>query len=130
MFIFLLFFLGVDRVISVDLHSGQIQGFFGAATPVENLDSVPVGASYFAEKLLIKPVIVAPSAGGVLRAKKFREFLVDGGYTDTDLAMLIEPNQRDTDQGGRLMNTVCEMELVGDVKGCDCIVVEDICGKQ
>ena len=70
--------LGVDRVVAVDLHCGQIQGFFGPRVPVDNLDGGTVGVQYFAEKEdLVNPVIVSPDAGGVYRAKAFRERYVE-----------------------------------------------------
>ena len=76
--------MGVDRVVAVDLHCGQIQGFFGPRVPVDNLDGGTVGVSYFGDMDLINPVIVSPDAGGVYRAKQFREALskkheVNGG---------------------------------------------------
>jgi ribose-phosphate pyrophosphokinase len=114
--------MGVDRVIAVDLHGGQIEGFFGPSVPVENLQSMPIGALYFSEKHLRKPVIVAASAGGVLRAKKFRETLVEQGI-DSDMAMLIE--SREEDEAGRFGDDSSgKLDLVGNVKGCDCILIE------
>lgn len=65
--------MGVDRVVAVDLHCGQIQGFFGPRVPVDNLDAGIIGVSYFGALGLRNPVIVSPDAGGVYRAKKFRE---------------------------------------------------------
>lgn len=83
--------------------------------PVENLEATPIGALYFSEKHLRRPVIVAASAGGVLRAKKFRETLVEQGI-EADMAMLIEA--RDTDVAGRFANeSKGALDLVGNVKG-------------
>lgn len=86
--------MGVDRVVAVDLHCGQIQvrarvlrvwmslhlcvlcvrqGFFGPRVPVDNLDAGVIGVDYFADKSLVNPVIISPDAGGVYRAKKFSE---------------------------------------------------------
>merc|ERR1719473_1721842 len=66
--------MGVDRVIAVDLHCGQIQGFFPPTIPVDNLDAGPVCASYFASRTdLTNPVVVSPDAGGVYRAKEFHK---------------------------------------------------------
>ena len=59
--------MGVDRVVAVDLHCGQIQGFFGPRVPVDNLDAANVGVKYFASKGLVNPVVVSPDAGGVYR---------------------------------------------------------------
>lgn len=116
---------GVDRVISVDLHTGQIQGFFSPKIAVENLEAVNIGALYFAEKDLHRPVVVAPSSGSVIRAKKFREILSDK-TGEVDLAMLIENAYHELDEGGRLIGVAKQLDLVGEVKGHDCIIVEDI----
>lgn len=59
--------MGVDRVVAVDLHCGQIQGFFGPRVPVDNLDAAQVGVKYFAFKGLENAVVVSPDAGGVYR---------------------------------------------------------------
>lgn len=59
--------MGVDRVVSVDLHCGQIQGFFGPRVPVDNLDGGTVGVSHFGDMDLVNPVVVSPDAGGVYR---------------------------------------------------------------
>ena len=56
--------MGVDRVVAVDLHCGQIQGFFGPRVPVDNLDGGTVGVSYFGDMDLINPCVVSPDAGG------------------------------------------------------------------
>ena len=66
---------GVDRLICVDLHAGQIQGFFGPSTPVDNLFAGPIALQYFVSLGLQKPVVVSPDAGGVARAKLFKEGL-------------------------------------------------------
>lgn len=116
--------MGVDRVVAVDLHGGQVAGFFSPAVPVENLESMPIGALFFSEKHLRRPVIVAASAGGVLRAKRFRETLVEQGV-EADMAMLIE--SREADDAGRFeAESSGRLDLVGNVRGCDCILVEDI----
>ena len=59
--------MGVDRVIAVDLHCGQIQGFFGPRVPVDNLDGSHVAVSHFGDMDLVNPVIISPDAGGVYR---------------------------------------------------------------
>jgi len=111
--------IGVDRVIAVDLHCGQIQGFFGPRVPVDNLDGGIVGLDYFGSKDLHNPVIVSPDAGGVYRAKKFKEGLQQKyDLQDLGLAMIVKQRAR--------AGTVDQMDLVGDVKGCDCIIVDDM----
>lgn len=111
--------MGVDRVIAVDLHCGQIQGFFGPRVPVDNLDGGIVGIDHFGGKDLHNPVIVSPDAGGVYRAKKFKEGLAyKYGWEDVGIAMIIKQRAR--------AGTVDQMDLVGDVKDCDCIIVDDM----
>lgn len=111
--------MGVDRVIAVDLHCGQIQGFFGPRVPVDNLDGGIVGLDYFGSKDLHNPVVVSPDAGGVYRAKKFKEGLVHKyDMQDIGLAMIVKQRAR-----AGLVDT---MDLVGDVKNCDCILVDDM----
>jgi ribose-phosphate pyrophosphokinase len=111
--------MGIDRVIAVDLHCGQIQGFFGPRVPVDNLDGGIVGLDYFGDKDLHSPVVVSPDAGGVYRAKKFKEGL-EHKYErqDVGLAMIIKQREK--------AGSVDQMDLVGDVKDCDCIIVDDM----
>uniref|UniRef100_A0A6S9A353 ribose-phosphate diphosphokinase n=1 Tax=Ditylum brightwellii TaxID=49249 RepID=A0A6S9A353_9STRA len=111
--------MGVDRVIAVDLHCGQIQGFFGPRVPVDNLDGGIVGIDHFGGKDLHNPVVVSPDAGGVYRAKKFKEGLMHKyEMDDIGLAMIIKQRAR--------AGTVDQMDLVGDVNDCDCIIVDDM----
>lgn len=111
--------MGVDRVIAVDLHCGQIQGFFGPRVPVDNLDGGIVGIDHFGGKDLHNPVIVSPDAGGVYRAKKFKEGLAyKYGWEDIGIAMIIKQRAR--------AGSVDQMDLVGDVSDCDCIIVDDM----
>ncbi|GAX19366.1 ribose-phosphate pyrophosphokinase [Fistulifera solaris] len=111
--------MGVDRVIAVDLHCGQIQGFFGPRVPVDNLDGGIVGLDYFGCKDLHNPVVVSPDAGGVYRAKKFKEGLEQKyEMNDVGLAMIVKQRAR--------AGAVDQMDLVGDVKDCDCILVDDM----
>lgn len=111
--------MGIDRVVAVDLHCGQIQGFFGPRVPVDNLDGGIVGIDHFGSKDLYNPVIVSPDAGGVYRAKKFKEGLAHKfEMNDIGLAMIIKQRAR--------AGTVDKMDLVGDVHDCDCIIVDDM----
>mmetsp|Transcript_10322 Transcript_10322/g.15501 ORF Transcript_10322/g.15501 Transcript_10322/m.15501 type:complete len:480 (-) Transcript_10322:114-1553(-) len=111
--------MGVDRVVAVDLHCGQIQGFFGPRVPVDNLDGGVVGINYFGDKDLHNTVVVSPDAGGVYRAKKFKEGLAHKfDMNDVGLAMIIKQRAR--------AGTVDRMDLVGEVKDCDCIIVDDM----
>eukprot|EP00656_Telonema_subtile_P024039 TRINITY_DN2580_c0_g1_i2.p1 TRINITY_DN2580_c0_g1~~TRINITY_DN2580_c0_g1_i2.p1 ORF type:complete len:549 (-),score=147.74 TRINITY_DN2580_c0_g1_i2:180-1826(-) len=110
--------MGVDRVIAIDLHAGQIQGFFGPTTPVDNLFAGPVALQYFQHKNLERPVVISPDAGGVARAKEFKEGLHDHGMAGVTMAMIIKQRAGD--------GVVGSADLVGDVDGRDCIIVDDI----
>jgi len=125
--------MGCDRVISIDLHCGQIQGFFGPHVPVDNLESSILGIESIPEYLseIIKSdkkiVIVSPDAGGVYRARKFQEILENylsitkENHTKADavgLAMIIK--HRDNP------GVVSDMHLVGNVNDANCIIVDDM----
>mmetsp|Transcript_1546 Transcript_1546/g.2052 ORF Transcript_1546/g.2052 Transcript_1546/m.2052 type:complete len:398 (-) Transcript_1546:6-1199(-) len=112
--------VGVDRVVAVDLHCGQIQGFFGPRTPCDNLDGSIVALPFFRDELQLNDkqiVVVSPDAGGVYRAKQFREGLKNMGIK-TSLAMIIKQRS----EPGK----VASMDLVGSVENCDCIIVDDM----
>jgi ribose-phosphate pyrophosphokinase len=102
---------GVDRVLTLDLHAGQIQGFFDI--PVDNLFAAPVflrdiKQTYDCENL----TMVSPDIGGVLRARALAKPL------GADLAIIDKRRER---------AGVSEvMHIIGDVTGADCIVVDDI----
>lgn len=108
---------GVDRVITVDLHCGQIQGFFHNA-PVDNLFASPLFVSHIANKHLNNVVIVSPDAGGVERSKKFAEALNKKGIK-TEMALI----SKERVQAG----VVDSMHLIGDVKGADVVIIDDLC---
>lgn len=108
---------GVDRIVAVDLHCGQIQGFFHK-TPVDNLFASIVLVPYFASLGLHNPVVISPDAGGVERAKYFREKLADHGIS-TGFGIIIK--QR-ADAG-----LIESMDLIGDVYDSDVIIVDDMC---
>ncbi|KAG2768703.1 hypothetical protein PC129_g15883 [Phytophthora cactorum] len=109
--------MGVDHVVSVDLHSAQIEGFFKPQIPVDNLQAFPVGAVYFSEQSLGDPIVVAPHSAAVNRAVIFRDTLSRTLDEFVPLAFVIRKHQLDEDQPG---------ELVGDVEGKDCIVVDNL----
>lgn len=111
--------MGVDRVVAVDLHCGQIQGFFGPRTPCDNLEGHIVALEYFKQQGLVgeKTKVVSPDAGGVYRAKRFREGLLRLGV-DCGLAMIIKQRLRAGEVG--------QMDLIGSVDGCDVIIVDDM----
>jgi len=109
---------GADHIMAVDLHCGQIQGFFHKA-PVDNLYASVIFVPYFAEqKKLVNPVVVSPDAGGVERAKKFIEGLTAYGIT-SDLAIIVKQRAE--------AGVIEKMHLVGSVQDRDIIIVDDIC---
>ena len=101
---------GVHRVVTMDLHAGQIQGFF--TTPVDHLYAAPVLLQYFQERMLGEAVVVSPDAGGVERARAFAKRL------DTSLAFI---DKRRTGP-----NEARVMHIVGEVEGRDVIIVDDM----
>lgn len=108
---------GVDRVVTVDLHCGQIQGFFRDA-PVDNLFASSLFVSYIASKNLEHIVVVSPDAGGVERAKKFSEALNKKGIA-TDIALISKERAK--------AGVIASMNLIGCVEGADAIIVDDLC---
>jgi ribose-phosphate pyrophosphokinase len=103
---------GADRVVSVDLHSGQIQGFFDV--PVDHLTAAPVLLDYLREHGAEDFVIIAPDAGRVKVAERYSQLL------DTDLALVHKRHPRGT------YNEVEAMDVVGDVKGRPCVIIDDM----
>ena len=101
---------GADRVLTMDLHAGQIQGFFDI--PVDNLRGLPILARYFLEKQRENVVVVSPDVGGVRRARQLSERL--GAH----LAII--------DKRRPEANVSEVMHVIGDVRGCTCIIVDDI----
>jgi ribose-phosphate pyrophosphokinase len=101
---------GADHIITLDLHSDQIQGFF--SIPADALDSRPIFSDYFKKKKLENPVIVAPDVGGAKRAKKFAMML------GAELAILHK--NRAHHQEAEIL------EVVGDIEGKTCILFDDI----
>ncbi len=108
---------GADHVMAIDLHCGQIQGFFHQ-TPVDNLFASTIFVPYVAKLGLYDPVIISPDAGGVERAKLFIEGLQSLGVPSR---MAVIMKQR-ADAG--IIET---MNLVGKVAGSDVVIVDDIC---
>ncbi|MGI6566065.1 MAG: ribose-phosphate diphosphokinase [Limnochordia bacterium] len=101
---------GADRVLTMDLHAGQIQGFFDI--PVDNLRAMPILANYFLEKQLEDVVVVSPDVGGVSRAREFANRL-DCGLAIVDKRRP-EPNMAEA------------VNVIGDIEGRTAIIVDDI----
>jgi len=101
---------GAKRMLSVDLHAGQIQGFFDI--PVDHLFAAPVLLNIIRSKDYPDPIIVSPDAGGVERARAYAKRL--------DVNLAIVDKRRDRANEAKAMN------IVGDVKGKTAIVVDDM----
>lgn len=104
---------GADRVLTMDMHAPQIQGFFNI--PVDHLVGAPLLAAYFKKKLAEEPddyIVVSPDLGSVTRARNFAARL------DCPLAIIDKRRQQ---------ANVCEvMNIIGDVKGKKVILVDDM----
>jgi len=101
---------GFSRVLTIDLHANQIQGFFNI--PVDNLMGLPIFASHFKKMDSENIVIVSPDAGGVERARNFSKLLKAG------LAI--------ADKRRTAPNVAEIFHIIGDVDGKDAIIVDDI----
>ena len=101
---------GIDRVVTIDLHAGQIQGFFDI--PVDNLYGSVLFFDYLKEKQLKNPIIASPDIGGVARARYFASKL--------GLDMVIVDKRREKANVSEVMN------IIGDVKGKDVILIDDM----
>lgn len=112
--------VGADRVLSVDLHTGQIQGFFDA--PFDHLTALPLLGDYMAGKLSTDEefVIVSPDAGGVRLADKFVQHISEFHGLHGQVAFLHKRRSKDT------RNLSETLAVVGDVQGKTCVVVDDI----
>jgi len=103
---------GANRIVTIDLHAAQIQGFF--PTPIDDLTTIPMMGQFFqnAGLELSNTVVVSPDHGGTGRARRLAEIL------DVPIAIVDKRRPRPN---------VCEAtSVIGDVKGKDCIVVDDI----
>jgi ribose-phosphate pyrophosphokinase len=101
---------GANRVLSIDLHAGQIQGFFNI--PVDNLFATPVLLDYMRTKFMDNTVIVSPDTGGVERARAF------GKRLGSTLAII--DKRREGPNESEVMN------IIGDVKGKRVIILDDM----
>ena len=106
---------GVNRVVSVDLHSGQIQGYFDF--PFDHLTALPILSSYLKDELGLHGddlVVVAPDAGRIKTAEKLRRYL------QADLAFMYKRRSRTE------AHKIEEMAVVGEVDGRPCVLVDDM----
>jgi len=102
---------GIDRVVTVDLHADQIQGFFDI--PVDNVYATPLFVADIERKGYIDPMVVSPDVGGVVRARALAKQL-----NDTDLAII--------DKRRPKANESQVMHIIGEVKDRTCILVDDM----
>jgi len=101
---------GIDRVVTIDLHAGQIQGFFDI--PVDNLYGSIIFLDYIKNKGLKNPIIASPDIGGVARARSFAKNL--------GVDIVIVDKRREKANESEVMN------IIGDVEGKDVILVDDM----
>ncbi|MFQ5898271.1 MAG: ribose-phosphate diphosphokinase [Candidatus Methylomirabilia bacterium] len=101
---------GAQRILALDLHAGQIQGFFDI--PVDHLFATPVLIDYLGRKDLHDPVLVSPDAGGVERARAIAKRLKAG-------LAIIDKRREGT-------NVSLFMHLIGEVKGRDAVIIDDM----
>jgi len=103
--------VGVSRLLTVDLHADQIQGFFDL--PVDNVYGTPVFLDDIRRKNYENTIVISPDVGGVMRARAVAKRL-----NDSDMAII--------DKRRVGPNKIEVMHLIGDVKGRNCILVDDI----
>ena len=103
--------VGFDRLLTVDLHADQIQGFF--SIPVDNVYGSPVLLDDIVDQQYENPMIVSPDVGGVVRARAVAKQL------DCDLAIIDKRRER--------ANESQVMNIIGDVQDRTCILVDDMC---
>lgn len=103
--------VGISRLVTVDLHADQIQGFF--YMPVDNLYSTPIMLEDIHQKNYKNIMIVSPDVGGVIRARAIAKRI-----PGADLAIIDKRRPR--------QNEAQVMHIIGDVQGRDCLIVDDI----
>jgi ribose-phosphate pyrophosphokinase len=102
---------GAHRVLTVDLHASQIQGFFDI--PVDHLYAAPIVVDYFNQNPIENLIVVAPDTGGAERARAYAKRLNAG------LALCDKRRER--------ANEADVMNIVGDVRGKNCLIIDDMC---
>jgi ribose-phosphate pyrophosphokinase len=102
--------VGVNRLLTMDLHSDQIQGFFDI--PVDNIYAAPIILADLWKHDYPNPIVVSPDVGGVVRARAFAKEL------DTDLAII--------DKRRPKANVSEVMNIIGDVSGRSCLIMDDM----
>jgi ribose-phosphate pyrophosphokinase len=108
---------GADRVLTVDLHTGQIQGFFDC--PVDHLTAVPLLADHLAHEVEGQVAVVSPDAGGLKLARRFANCLSESNV-ESDLAFIDKRRPKGTH------NVAEATDVVGNVAGSTCVLVDDM----
>ncbi len=101
---------GADRLMTCDLHAGQIQGFFDF--PVDHLDGSAIFVPYLRSLNIEKPLFAAPDVGGVGRARNFAKIF------ETDMIVCDKHRKR--------ANEIASMQVIGDVEGANVILIDDM----
>ena len=102
---------GAERILTIDLHASQIQGFFDV--PVDHLYAAPIVVDYFNANPIENLIVVAPDTGGAERARAYAKRLNAG--------LALCDKRRDRPNEADVMN------IVGDVRGKNCLIVDDMC---
>lgn len=102
---------GAERILTIDLHAAQIQGFFDI--PVDHLYAAPIVVEYFRENPIENLIVVAPDTGGAERARAYAKRLNAG------LALCDKRREK--------ANVAEVMNIVGDVSGKNCLIIDDMC---
>ncbi len=107
----LLTIAGAQRILTIDLHAAQIQGFFDI--PVDHLYAAPIVVEYFRDNPIENLIVVAPDTGGAERARAYAKRLNAG------LALCDKRREK--------ANVAEVMNIVGDVRGKNCLIIDDMC---
>jgi len=102
---------GAQRILTIDLHASQIQGFFDI--PVDHLYAAPIIVNYFQQNPVENMIVVAPDTGGAERARAYAKRL------NTSLALVDKRREK--------ANVAEVMNVVGDVAGKNCLIIDDMC---
>src|SRR6184192_3221986 len=108
---------GADRVLTMDLHAAQIQGFFDI--PVDHLYAAPAFIGYYQANPMPNLTVVAPDTGGAERARAYAKRLMSADGSPATLALCDKRREK--------ANVAEVMNVVGDVEGRSCLIVDDMC---
>ena len=108
---------GANRILTMDLHAAQIQGFFDI--PVDHLFAAPAFIGYYEEHPLLNLTVVAPDTGGAERARAYAKRLRSADGSPAQLALCDKRREK--------ANVAEVMNVVGDVRGRSCLIVDDMC---